>query len=89
MLHKVKDFPIHVVCAWISNTERIARRHYLQTTDADFDKAVGVQRAAKSPAIPSGEYTPLAQEETKEPRFPADNAADAVLSGSSCAQDRI
>ena len=27
----LKDFPIHVVCGWIGNTERIARRHYLQT----------------------------------------------------------
>lgn len=85
----LKDFPIHVVCAWIGNTERIARRHYLQTTEADFDKAVGVQRAAKSAAISSGEYAQLAQDETKEPRFPAENAANAVLSGSSCAQDRI
>lgn len=85
----LKDFPIHVVCGWIGNTERIARRHYLQTTEADFDKAIGLQRAAKSAALSSGEYAQLAQDETKEPRFPAENAADAVLSGSSCAQDRI
>ena len=85
----LKDFPIHVVCGWIGNTERIARRHYLQTTEADFDKALGVQRAAKSAAISSSEYAQLAQEETKEPRFPAENVANAVLSLSSCAQDRI
>lgn len=85
----LKDFPIHVVCGWIGNTERIARRHYLQTTEADFDKAVGVQRAAKSAAIPSSEYAQLAQEGTQEPRFPANNADNAVLSGSLNAQDRI
>lgn len=84
----LKDFPIHVVCGWIGNTERIARRHYLQTTEADFDKAVGVQRAARSAAIPSSEYAQLAQDETKEPRFPAENADSAVLAGSSIAQDR-
>ncbi len=85
----LKDFPIHVVCGWIGNTERIARRHYLQTTDADFDKAVGgLQRAAKSAAISSGEYAQLAQEQSKEPRFPPENADNAVLSLSSCAQDR-
>ncbi len=84
----LKDFPIHVVCAWIGNTKRIARRHYLQTTEADFDKAVGVQRAAKSAALSSGEYAQLAQVETKEPRFPAENAGNAVLSLSSSAQDR-
>jgi hypothetical protein len=91
----LKDFPIDVVCGWIGNTEIIARRHYLQITDADFDRATGsafasdVQRAAKSAAISSSEYTQLAQEEKKEPRFPAENAENAVLAGSSSAQDRI
>ena len=35
----VREHPIHVVCEWIGNSERIARRHYLQVTDADFEKA--------------------------------------------------
>jgi len=85
----LKDFPIHVVCAWIGNTERIARRHYLQITDADFDQATGVQRAAKSAAVSSNEYAQLAQAETQEPRSPSENADNAVLVGSSSAQDRI
>ena len=89
----LKDFPIHVVCGWIGNTERIARRHYLQITEADFDQAIGskdgLQRAAKSAAISSSEYAQLAQVETKEPRFPAENAVNAVPQLSSCAQDRI
>jgi integrase len=85
----LKDFPIHVVCGWIGNTERIARRHYLQITDTHFDQAAGVQRAAKSAAISSGESAQLAQEETKEPRFPSENAENAVLAGASDAQDRI
>lgn len=85
----LKDFPIHVVCGWIGNTERIARRHYLQITDADFDQATGVQRAAKSAAFSSSEYAQLAQVETKEPRFPAEDTDNAVLVGSSSAQDRI
>jgi integrase len=38
------EYPLHVVCAWIGNTERIAAKHYLQVTDADFE------RAAKSDA---------------------------------------
>jgi hypothetical protein len=80
-----------VVCGWIGNTERVARRHYLQITDADFDRATGTgqQRAAKSAAIRSGEHAQLAQEEAKEPRFPAKNAVDAVPELSLSAQDRI
>jgi hypothetical protein len=31
--------PIHVVCAWIGNTERIAAKHYLQVTEGDFQRA--------------------------------------------------
>lgn len=34
-----KDYPIHVVTAWMGNTPRIAMKHYLQVTDADFEKA--------------------------------------------------
>lgn len=30
--------PIHVVCAWIGNSEQVATDHYLQVTDADFDR---------------------------------------------------
>jgi integrase len=33
-------FPTHVVCAWLGNSEDIARRHYLQITDEHFGKAL-------------------------------------------------
>jgi integrase len=42
-------FPSHVVCAWIGNSERIAAAHYLQVTDADFEKAA--KSAAESGAV--------------------------------------
>lgn len=41
------NHPIHVVTAWIGNTPKIALGHYLQTLDADFEKAVKV---AQNPA---------------------------------------
>jgi integrase len=44
-----EQFPIHVVCSWIGNTEKIAARHYLQTTDAYFDRAV--QRGTESGTV--------------------------------------
>ncbi|MEZ6108675.1 MAG: site-specific integrase [Pirellulaceae bacterium] len=37
-----QEFPIHVVTAWLGNTPSIALRHYLLTTDSDFEKAAGV-----------------------------------------------
>lgn len=33
-------YPAHVVCGWIGNSEAVARKHYLQVTDAHFEKAV-------------------------------------------------
>jgi hypothetical protein len=47
-----------------------------------------LQRAAKSAAISSSEYAQLAQVETKEARFPAENAVNAVHQLSSYARDR-
>lgn len=35
----LEKFPLHVVCSWIGNTERVARNHYLQTTEEHFLKA--------------------------------------------------
>ncbi len=39
------EFPSHVVCAWLGNSEQTARRHYLQVTDEHFEKAA--QKAAQ------------------------------------------
>lgn len=33
------EFPIHVVVAWLGHSELIAQKHYLQVTDADFERA--------------------------------------------------
>jgi hypothetical protein len=32
--------PMHVVCAWIGNSERVAQKHYLQVTNDHFKRAV-------------------------------------------------
>jgi hypothetical protein len=33
------EHPLHVVCAWIGNSARVASAHYLQITDQDYKKA--------------------------------------------------
>lgn len=35
----LERFPLQVVCSWIGNTEAVARKHYLQTTDEHFNRA--------------------------------------------------
>ncbi len=48
-----KIHPIKAVCDWIGNSVTVAQRHYLQTTEDDFDRAAGVETAhnpAQQPA---------------------------------------
>ena len=35
-------WPEHVVCAWIGNSQAVARKHYLQVTEEHFERAAGV-----------------------------------------------
>lgn len=50
-----ESFPSHVVAKWIGHDDRVAERHYLQITDAHFEKAVQnpVQYSAVSARIGS------------------------------------
>jgi integrase len=34
-----EEYPMHVVCDWIGNSQAVAAKHYLQTTDEHFAKA--------------------------------------------------
>ncbi len=36
-----ESYPLHVVCAWIGNSQPVAAKHYLQVTEAHFDRAAG------------------------------------------------
>ena len=36
-----REFPLHVVCSWLSNSPRIAQQSYLLVTEDNFAKAAG------------------------------------------------
>lgn len=36
-----RKHPVHVVCAWLGNSPKVALKHYLQVTDEDFEAASG------------------------------------------------
>ena len=46
-----EDYPMHVVCAWIGNSQPIAAKHYLQVTDAHFSRAVECTESSAAPAL--------------------------------------
>jgi len=75
----VREHPIHVVCAWIGNSERVARRHYLQVTDADFEKATS---NPKSPMHADAGIGPHTETKTAvSPAFPSDTAEKVPSTG--------
>ena len=43
-----EQFPVHVVCKWIGNSQPVAAKHYLQVTEAHFEKAA--QKTTQNPA---------------------------------------
>ena len=42
----VNRHPLHIAGRWLSNTLQIAEKHYLLTSDADFDEAAGIETEA-------------------------------------------
>ena len=42
-----REYPITTVCKWIGNTVSIAARHYVQVTDADFQRASRIDSKAR------------------------------------------
>ena len=74
-----QEFPIHVVTAWLGNTPTVALRHYLLTTDSDFDRAT----PAKGPAAQTVQISVQqgAEGGGNEPQTPRGNCGISKESG--------
>ena len=75
-------FPLHVVCAWIGNSQAVAAKHYLQVTDEHFRQAAMTATAALQPALkqarPQGHTELQAKgQDPAEPAFPKSVGATA------------
>ena len=62
-----EQFPIHVVVAWLGNSELVAAKHYLQLTDDHFTKAI--QGGAECGAVNSGKLRNSRQAQPQTPVF--------------------
>ncbi len=72
----METHPAHVVVSWIGHSETVARKHYLQTTDAHFQQAV------------SRKPDPVAVQQADSSSEP--NVLVAVqVAGEACNQERI
>jgi integrase len=84
-----KTWAEHIVCAWLGNSERIAYDHYLQVTEADYERAVAdaraeqaAQNAAQQSAAGSGKGAQAAHPSNENrPEIPGDSASCDSLQG--------
>lgn len=61
-----ETYPVHVVCAWMGNSPKVAQKHYLQVTEEHFEKAqqkaqqqpVANPEKAQQSAVSENEETP-------------------------------
>lgn len=86
----VAEFPLHVVCAWLGHSALVAQKHYLQVTDADFERAAGggaksgavaVQKAVQCAAAASGTVSQPAAEASGVASVPETVRDDASSCG--------
>lgn len=73
------QFPIHVVCQWIGNSQAVAKEHYLQTTDAHFEAARKAQQNPQQSAADRGKTKRTGKD--TNPRKPRENAKTPTKSG--------
>jgi len=50
-----EDHPIHVVCAWIGNSQAVAAKHYLQVRDEDFERGATLEAGGAESGAQDGE----------------------------------
>jgi hypothetical protein len=48
-------YPAHVVCDWLGNSQAVAQKHYLHTTDEHFEQATKAAHKAAQYLSESGE----------------------------------
>ena len=70
---------MHVVTAWMGNSQRVAVRHYLMTTDSDFDRAVRIPTQTATPT--SSQRRKQRTGETEQRENSEDFKACPVISG--------
>jgi len=66
-----EKYPMHVVCNWIGNSEPVAAKHYLQTTEEHFRQAQEEHHEAVQNPVQQAHANPRGarQQETQTPGF--------------------
>lgn len=72
-----REYPAHVVNAWMGNSSRVRRRHYLKVTDADFERAAGYPAPYPAPSSTfTGHQEPSTLHESREKSLDVQKTAE-------------
>ena len=74
----VAQFPITTACQWLGNSRMVAAGHYITTTDADWQRAVGGAECGARMAHITAQHTP-APGRVETPESSQDDADDGVM----------
>jgi integrase len=80
-----ETYPLHVVCAWIGNSQAVAAKHYLQVSDEHFERAAGssdTQVVAVKPVVAmptTGDLEQLASQWAELPQALQQQILDMVV----------
>ncbi len=71
-----EEFPMHVICGWIGNSQPVAMKHYLQITDEHFERAIkgGAESGAQALRNPMQQPAALSRTESLEQQNTSENA---------------
>jgi hypothetical protein len=84
-----EEFPTHVVCSWMGNSESVARKNYLQVTEDHYDRAITMVQKRVQKTAEGGGNAPNQQEralainskKTNKPRI----SRGLLITGAACA----
>ena len=74
-----RKFPLAMVAKWLGNTQAVAMRHYVDVTDADFERASewdaeATQNPTQQPAVLDGNESQPLNTKSEKPRILPKNA---------------
>ena len=80
-----REYPLAVVAKWLGNTQAVAMRHYVDVTDADFERAAtlgGVNKGKAAQSERVGSRCELQADESAHEKTP-------VLQGSATSRESV
>jgi len=84
-----RELPLAVVAKWMGNTQAVALRHYVDVTDADFERAVACEAKSMGEAAQKAAQQVHAMDRSSSHATKATDKKAPVLRGSASSCDTL